>query len=191
MDTIFSGKWILQEAYSSDPIDQYALTRSKSSWAEFTKVPNGTITLHMAHMLTVPNRTVWCVYHHFPNIKLRKNVLLLDLPQFNASAKIKFLKACNECLVLTAKAFVPGYEPLDYLLAYGLHPELNEYFLRPTREQASCKRLKPPPPFHYKGAAQSLNSHMKRDEASSEGLLQQMCFTQEFSGFRACAQAET
>ncbi|KAK0132033.1 hypothetical protein N1851_033167 [Merluccius polli] len=52
MDTIFSGKWILQEAYSSDTIDQSALTRCKSSWAEFTKEPNGTITLHMAHMLT-------------------------------------------------------------------------------------------------------------------------------------------
>ncbi|KAK0132032.1 hypothetical protein N1851_033166 [Merluccius polli] len=79
-------------------------------------------------------------------------MLYLDLPQYNASAKIKFLKACDECLVLTIKAFVPGYEPLDYLLAYGLHPELNEYFLRPTREQASCNGLKPPPPFHYKGA---------------------------------------
>ncbi|KAK0132036.1 hypothetical protein N1851_033170 [Merluccius polli] len=76
----------------------------------------------------------------------------VSIAEFNSSAKIKFLKDCNECLVLTAKAFVPGYEPLDYLLAYGLHPELNEYFLRPTREQASCKRLKPPPPFHYKGA---------------------------------------
>ncbi|KAK0132037.1 hypothetical protein N1851_033171 [Merluccius polli] len=54
MDTIFSGKWILQEAYSSDSIDQYALTHSKSSWAEFTKEHNGTITLHMAHMLSVP-----------------------------------------------------------------------------------------------------------------------------------------
>ncbi|KAG7252607.1 hypothetical protein CRUP_033255, partial [Coryphaenoides rupestris] len=64
---LFSGKWILQEAYSSDPIDQYALTHAKSSWAEFTKEPNGTIYLHMSHMLNLPNmnRKIHCVYHHF------------------------------------------------------------------------------------------------------------------------------
>ncbi|CAL8279380.1 unnamed protein product [Merluccius merluccius] len=120
---IFSRKWILQEAYSSDPIDQSTLTHSKSSWAEFTKGPNGEIYLHMAHMLTRRSGKIACVYHHFDNIKLRKNVLYLDLPQFKAFAKITFLKGCNECLVLTAEAFVPRYEPLDYLLAYDLCPD--------------------------------------------------------------------
>ena len=44
----------MQEAYSSDSLDQYALTHAKSSWAEFTRMPDGTINLDMAHMLSVP-----------------------------------------------------------------------------------------------------------------------------------------
>lgn len=152
MELLFSGRWVLQEAYSSDYIDQFALTKARSSWAEFTREPGGTIYLHMAHMLRGPNMTINCVYHHFRNITVCDDALHLTLPQWNASAKFQFLKACNECLVLTAKAMVPHYSPLDYLLAYGLHPDLNEYFLRPTREQAACKKLKPPAPFKYRGA---------------------------------------
>ncbi|KAJ3605967.1 hypothetical protein NHX12_028010, partial [Muraenolepis orangiensis] len=51
---IFAGRWVLQEAYSSNPIDQNALTNSRSSWAEFSREPQGTIYLHMAHMLKGP-----------------------------------------------------------------------------------------------------------------------------------------
>lgn len=43
----------------------------------------------------------------------------VSIAEFNASATFQFLKACNECLVMTAQAFVPGYPLLDYLLAYG------------------------------------------------------------------------
>ncbi|KAJ3605966.1 hypothetical protein NHX12_028009 [Muraenolepis orangiensis] len=54
---LFSGRWVLQEAYSSDYIDQFALTKARSSWAEFTREPGGTIYLHMAHMLRGPQST--------------------------------------------------------------------------------------------------------------------------------------
>ena len=50
---------------------------------------------------------------------IHKAMRWVSIAEFNASAEFTFLKACNECLVLTAKAFVPGYAPLDYLLAYG------------------------------------------------------------------------
>ncbi|KAM4634771.1 uncharacterized protein ACJ7VT_003399 [Polymixia lowei] len=146
------GRWILHEAYSSDPIDRYALTHAKSSWAEFIREKNGTIYLLMSHMLYRPETsTIWCVYHHFRNMTLRNNTLYLQVPEHNASAEFRFLKACNECLVMTGKAFVPGYDPLDYLFAYGLHKDLSPYYLRRTREQADCLKLDPPPPFHYKG----------------------------------------
>ncbi|XP_059896955.1 uncharacterized protein LOC132449369 [Gadus macrocephalus] len=165
---LFAGTWILQEAYSIDSIDLYALTHAKSSWAKFTWGPNGTIHLDMGHLLSVPNRTMWCVHHHFNGIVLGKNTLHLHLPNFGASAKFQFLKACNECLVMTAKAHVPRYGALDYLFTYGLYSDLHEYYIRPTRLQASCKGLVTPPPFKYHGAELCLNDTNESNYQSPE-----------------------
>ncbi|XP_059894224.1 uncharacterized protein LOC132447448 [Gadus macrocephalus] len=168
---IFTGRWIMQEAYSSDSLDQYALTHAKSSWAEFTRMPDGTINLDMAHMLSVPpNRTMWCVHHHFTGIVQHNNTLHLNLPEFKSSATFQFLKACNECLVMTAKAYVPGYSPLNYLLLYGLYPDLHEYYIKPTRLQASCKRLVTPPPFKYYGAELCPNDVNETDSPEARGM---------------------
>ncbi|CAL8340696.1 unnamed protein product [Arctogadus glacialis] len=170
---IFIGRWILQEAYSSDSLDQYALTHAKSSWAEFTRQPDGTINLDMAHMLSVPQNRMWCVHHHFTGIVQHpnpNNTLHLYLPGFNSSATFQFVKACNECLVMTAKAYVPEYSPLDYLLIYGLYPDLHEYYIRPTRVQASCKRLVTPPPFKYYGAELCPNDVNETDSPEARGM---------------------
>ena len=43
----------------------------------------------------------------------------VSISEFKSSATFQFIKACNECLAMTAKAYVPGYSPLDYLLVYG------------------------------------------------------------------------
>ncbi|CAL8327181.1 unnamed protein product [Boreogadus saida] len=167
---IFTGRWIMQEAYSSDSLDKYALTHAKSSWAEFTRAPDGTISLDMAHMLSVPNRTMWCVHHHFRGIVQHNNTLRLNLPRFNSSATFQFIKACNECLIMTAKAYVPGYAPLDYLLIYGLYPDLHEYYIRPTRVHASCKRLVTPPPFKYYGAELCPDDVNETDSPEARGM---------------------
>lgn len=43
----------------------------------------------------------------------------LTLVEHNASASIQFLKTCDECLVWSMVALVPGYDPLTYLLVYS------------------------------------------------------------------------
>jgi len=40
------------------------------------------------------------------------------------------------------------------VLFTGLYREIDNYYLGPTRKQAACRNLMPPPPFKYKGAGE-------------------------------------